>query len=391
MVDTRRTRRWDRLLLRILVCLAIGVSVLPPWWSARLGDGPARSAGGAAVVVVLWATVLAWGGTTPTRPVRIRPWMWAMAMALCCALLPVLIPGMGASWILFLGAAAAALSGWELPWSLLIAVPPALSLGMSSWRQGHDLADLTINVTALVAVTALAIMRVRQREAAELAAAQRRVIDWERSRAQSRARREETAARLHDVLAHTLSGLIVTTQSIGLEMREEHADQSLIDRVDMATALARDGLEEARRAVESLHEDPAQEAPVDLASWLETALDRLRDGAGLCVTVAGSPGAVDPSWSDLTRSVVMEALTNSVRHAAGLPVSISFLGPPEAAVTVLSAGDPSSFVDRGHAGGGRGLSGLAARVDRRGGSLSFGPVPRGYEVRLVPARPEPSA
>ena len=119
--------------------------------------------------------------------------------------------------------------------------------------------------------------------------------------------------------------------------------------------------------------------PEALAPWLAKTLRQLRSGAGLDVMVSGDVEDLAPRWRDLARSVLMEGLTNSMRHAAGAPVRIVLT---KDVVHVTSIGDPTRFVDRGHASGKRGLTGLAERVSAAGGTLHYGSTAAGFELSM---------
>ncbi len=117
-----------------------------------------------------------------------------------------------------------------------------------------------------------------------------------------------------------------------------------------------------------------------MSAWLEPTLKRLGTATELQVTVAGSPDDLDAGWTAIARSVVMEGLTNSLRHAAGAPVRIEFGAE---GLRMLSVGDPDGFTDREHDSGRYGLAGLAERVAAAGGRLTHGPCEEGFELIMT--------
>lgn len=80
--------------------------------------------------------------------------------------------------------------------------------------------------------------------------------------------------------------------------------------------------------------------------------------------------------------VVQEALTNTVKHAAGAAVSVLVqYAPGELRVEVTDSGGRPRPPGPG---GGRGLAGLRERLALYGGTLDTGPRPGGgFRVRAV--------
>ena len=64
--------------------------------------------------------------------------------------------------------------------------------------------------------------------------------------------RGRTAREMHDVLAHSLSALAVQLEGTRLLARSTGADPAVVEAVERSHRLAKDGLEEARRAIDAL-------------------------------------------------------------------------------------------------------------------------------------------
>ena len=384
----------DRIIIRLILAIAVIATASAgtrghPVWVAVIGM---------AAAVVLAAFLIG------ASLIEHRPQSWCArhrlpttiiiiaSASVVAAALPV-----PAVWVSFVGVFAAASASVTLENAALASIPLAV-LAIRTWTISHSTWSVAGNVAIAIGVFTLVQMRVRQREADELAAAQRAIIESERSRTLEAQERAQLAGQLHDVLAHTLSGLIVTLQGASLAARKEGISDDLTDRISTATALAKDGLHEARRAVESLRSGegarqvnpgglPTEANPVSLDRWLGTTLDRLAGPGTPAVEVIGSAEAVPPQWSPLARSVLMEGLTNSLRHAAGAPIRISLESDT---VQVMSIGDPTTFVDLGHPSGGHGLAGLRERVESAGGKLQSGPTSDGYLLTMCFPSTEPS-
>lgn len=366
----------DRLLIRGIVAVSVLVSAF-----ADTGKQP------------IWATAIGWIATcvlvvllvrSVLRDKNARSWstqasaLHAIAAVAASVVAAFAFHGGATVWLPYIGVAAAAMSQTTVLVSALIASPSLTALGILMWWQTHNAWAVCINVASAAAVFAFMQLRRRQREAAELAATQREIIAAERSRAALAEQQRQISAQLHDVLAHTLSGLIITLQGATLQAERESASAELTEKLRTATALARDGLSEAKTAVESLRDSATRESdPLD--HWLPKTLAQLRTGAGLDVEVSGDVDVVPAIWHDDVRAVLMEGLTNSMRHAAGAPIRLEFT--PQL-VRVRSVGDPSTFVDRGHTSGGNGLTGLTERISAAGGSLEYGTTAQGFDLTV---------
>ncbi|QTI69991.1 sensor histidine kinase [Gordonia polyisoprenivorans] len=367
----------DVLAVRYAVCaLVIASAVLdttsvPPW---RVAPGWIATA----VLVVC----LVRGGMQPMTAPRFLAATSLGDSAIvigAASVVGVAFAGGATVWVPQLGVAASALAPVALPMTAALAAVPMLALTVH-WSQLHQSGwTLAINLMVAVVVFGWVHLRRYRREVTEVAAAQQEIIDSERARAVEAENRRVLAAQLHDVLAHTLSGLIITLQGAALIARREGVSADLAEKLDTATNLAKDGLGEAREAVRSLRDGPAASA-APLSAWLEPTLQRLGSATGLQVTVAGSPDDLDAEWTAVARSVVMEGLTNSLRHAAGAPVRIEF---GVEGLRMLSVGDPDGFTDREHDSGGYGLAGLAERVAAAGGRLTHGPCEEGFELIMA--------
>lgn len=276
------------------------------------------------------------------------------------------------------------------PWpAVAVAAGPSLAVVAASWQDGQSLQSAGLNLVIAGLVFAFMVLRRRQRDLDDLAAAQREVIERERARAASADLQREIGARLHDVLAHTLSGLVVSLTTASLQARAESASPELRDRLDAATELARSGLVEARQAVESLRPrtEPTPGLPggrptaEGLTAWFEVAADRLSRSAGARVRLTGDLGLVPPDQADLARSVLMESLTNSLRHSPACTVEVS-ADPVALSVVSRREREPAGGPESGpHPSGRHGLAGLRRRVEAAGGRLHAGPTEQGWTLR----------
>ena len=101
------------------------------------------------------------------------------------------------------------------------------------------------------------------------------------------AERQRLAREMHDVLAHSLSGLVLNLEGAMLLADQGGADPQVRDAIDRAHRLAKTGLEEARRAIGMLRDDalPGPERLADLAAEFEAD-----SGVACKVAVTGDRG-----------------------------------------------------------------------------------------------------
>ena len=188
---------------------------------------------------------------------------------------------------------------------------------------------------------------------------------------------------MHDVLAHSLSGLVLNLEGARLLAARGGADPQVGDAIERAHRLARTGLEEARRAIGMLRDDalPGPERLADLAAEFE-------GGSGVPCTVAVTGDGRDLGTDGRLTfyRVTQEALTNIRKHAHADRVEICLAYEPSG--TRLTIEDFDSCRDRPAPadGTGYGLTGMRERAELLGGTLTAGPAGRGFVVELwVPA------
>ncbi len=184
------------------------------------------------------------------------------------------------------------------------------------------------------------------------------------------------ARELHDVIAHSVSVIVVQAAA---------ADDVFDERPDQARAAlrsiestGRDALVELRRLladVRSEDDEPAQPQP-GLARIAELAAPLRAAGLEVTLREEGAVGDPLPAGVDLSAyRIVQEALTNTLRHA----------GASRAEVTIRAGSDllELEILDDGRGGGlvgetaGRGIAGMRERTAMLGGTLDAGPVPGG--------------
>jgi signal transduction histidine kinase len=222
------------------------------------------------------------------------------------------------------------------------------------------------------------------RELAEKAAR----LEHEREERAARAvadERARIARELHDVVAHSLTVMVIQA---GAARRLVDRDPERVTEVAATIKqMGREALDEMRRLVGVLHEQPGQPelAPQPTMADVDALVERAR-GAGLEVEleVVGERSDLPPGIDLSAYRVVQEALTNTVKHANARRASVTVrYGADELELTITDDGAGAhGSDDRAVPGGGHGLVGMRERVSLYGGELQAGARKAGgFEVR----------
>ena len=249
----------------------------------------------------------------------------------------------------------------------ILAAPAVPAAAIAVAVTGHDAAVIGGAASGVAAGLVVGMGRrqaqERVRQDAELALARQR-SEVEHERAEVLAERNRIAREVHDVLAHTLSALSVQMEAIG-SLIDDGADPGAVrSAVVRSRRLVGEGLEETRRAVRVLRDEP-----VDVADQIAT----LAADGGAAYRLDGPPRPLPPAAGLALVRVAQEALTNARKHAAGATVGVALCftaGTVELSVDNTAA--PASPVLAG-TGAGYGLQGMRERIELVGGSLDAGP------------------
>jgi signal transduction histidine kinase len=204
-------------------------------------------------------------------------------------------------------------------------------------------------------------------EAAVRAAEER---EAEASRAVADERRR-IARELHDVVAHSVSMMVV--QAGGARRILDRDPARAIAAAELIERTGREALSEMRRLLGVLHPDEhADYAPQPTLLELDALVERAR-GAGVPVelTVDGERREL-PAGLDLAAyRVVQEALTNVLKHGGGAPTEVRVHYRADAVeVRISDRGEGALNARLG--GSGQGLVGMRERVRMYGGELQAG-------------------
>jgi signal transduction histidine kinase len=219
--------------------------------------------------------------------------------------------------------------------------------------------------------------------------AERLLIELEGTRAaQARAagltERQRLAREMHDVLAHSLSGLMLQLEGARMLAADDPGDPRLPGIIERAHHLGKSGLEDARRAIGMLRDDelPGPERLASLAAHFQEV-----SGVPCQFTVSGHACELPSQARLAVYRVAQEALTNITKHACPDRVEVH-LGyePRQIRLTVedfaMNTEPPRAVGDSP----GYGLTGMRERAELLGGELTTAMTHGGFRVELrVPA------
>jgi signal transduction histidine kinase len=258
---------------------------------------------------------------------------------------------------------------------------------------GGDLVDLLSGVTApedtvpawfmLAAAYGLGFALRGQQIQSTLLANRAERLEQEREQRARRAVAEERARiarELHDIVAHTISVMVVQAQAGQRVLEGEQA--SAREALGSIETTGRQALVEMRRLLGILRNEDRELAlaPRPSLAHLDVLAERIRE-AGLPVDLQIEGEAKPlPLGVDLSAfRIVQEALTNALQHAGPASARVVIRYRPEE--VELEITDDGGGTDGGR-GGGHGLVGMRERAALVGGNVEAGANGgRGYTVR----------
>jgi signal transduction histidine kinase len=370
--------------IRALSMAAI-VFVAVTSFQARPAPGGHGQALGVALVLIVFcgATIAAMRLTGAQPAVQMAVPLLAVASAATL----VGLQGNGAA---FLGVfPALGFAALVLPVRLsAVVVGAAIAAVSAAWvangRAG--IAGIVLNDFAIVAIYLLSLFARRLRESNQRAGLLLHELEQTRAaqaQAATLAERQRLAREMHDVLAHSLSGLVLNLEGAILLADQGGADPQVSDAIHRAHRLARTGLQEARRAIGMLRDDalPGPRRLAGLAAEFEADT-----GVPCQVTVTGAEAELGADARLTVYRVAQEALTNIRKHARASRAEIRLAYEPSGARLVIEDFGRCGEGPAADEGTGYGLTGMRERAELLGGTLTAEPTDGGFRVELqVPA------
>jgi signal transduction histidine kinase len=371
---------WIRLLGAAAIAFVVTTS-----FQARPGPGGGGQALGVALALIVFcgATIAAMWLTLPQHAVQVAVLLLAVAGA--AALI-----GLQANSAAFLGVfPALCLAAFVLPTHLSAVVAgAAIGAVSAAWAANGRaaIAGIVLNDFAVLAFYVLSLFARRLRESSQRAELLLRELEQTRAaqaEAATLAERQRLAREMHDVLAHSLSGLVLNLEGAMLLADQGGADAQVSDAIHRAHRLAKTGLQEARRAIGMLRDDalPGPRRLADLAAEFQADT-----GVPCRVTVAGTESELGTDARLTVYRVAQEALTNIRKHAQASQVEIRLAYETRETRLIIEDFGRRSERPAPDEGTGYGLTGMRERAELLGGRLTAGPTDGGFRVELqVPA------
>lgn len=318
------------------------VQLLPRPARLHRGAPPARRA--AILVGVAVASV----STAPTNGVHLAPQAVLLIAAFSDDDEPVWLGVTAALTALVLTPLGAVLSHGSPALSYLAAVAVWVLIGITRRQAGA------------------AVARTRELEARQLEARE------QAARAGALASRQAAARDIHDVLAHSLGGLVVQLDAAEALLESGRIGDAQT-KVSQARSLAADGLADARRAVAALRTPsevgdpregggPSAAATSDLRDAVERLLRVHRELGGEIAApldVSGASVTLPGPVAGAFERALQEALSNARRHAPGAPVAASLVA--SGGFVTLTVSNTVAPGRRTVARDGHGLAGMVER------------------------------
>jgi signal transduction histidine kinase len=132
--------------------------------------------------------------------------------------------------------------------------------------------------------------------------------------------RNRLARELHDTLAHTLSGQIVTLEALKLDIN--HEDIQMTDTINQLLDSARTGLAETRRALKDLRSKQLEDLGLSIALTNLIFDAAARSNAEPVISIQKDIKPISHDLEQCIFRISQEALENIVRHANATKIDL---------------------------------------------------------------------
>lgn len=371
--------------------------ILTAWTKRFQGVHPIVPDGALALVLMVSAGLAAFQDTGKLSPIQLvtialitlpvatrRLWPTAASAAVGAALILNLLLGFTNSFIenfamllALYTLYASARPGWRIALMsvmLVIGVSTGVALG---WRDQHRvfLPDISYNAIIFALPVILGYgMRARRAYVAQLHE-QSRLL----AREAAANERIAIARELHDVIAHSLSVMVLQATAGRRRARRDPGNAPATFGVIEQTG--RDALADLRRAIGVLKSDSAEAAvlsPQPSMLQLAALVEHVRQaGVAVSVTIDGAQRPLAPGVELSAYRIVQESLTNVLRHSGADAAAVAIrYGVDDLTVEIVDDG-PNGATPSGD---GSGLAGMRERVALLHGEFHAGRTPEGFSV-----------
>src|SRR6185437_5367934 len=184
--------------------------------------------------------------------------------------------------------------------------------------------------------------------------------------------RSRIARELHDVVAHSVSVMVVQSSGVRRLLKEEqHREREALLSVEQ---IGRQALTEMRRMLGVMRtgeEAPAALAPQPGLQHLERLVAQVEEaGLPVALRIEGERPELSPGVDLSAYRIVQEGLTHALKHSKGAHAEVVIRYVDSSVQLEISDDGPG---DANGDGNGHGLVGMRERVALYGGTLEAGP------------------
>ncbi|MEM7339983.1 MAG: histidine kinase [Actinomycetota bacterium] len=191
--------------------------------------------------------------------------------------------------------------------------------------------------------------------------------------------RQRVAGEVHDLLGHSLTGMLLAVGG-AKQALDEHPDQSR-EALEQAESIGRQAFDELRSLVRGLQSTipTASDPPLPTGADLQHLCDDLaRRYPWIEVETRGDLGSLDALVAVNAHRITQEATTNLLRHGAGDHGRVEVVRGPRA--LAIRTSNALRDAPSGRNAPGFGLAGMAERAKALDGELRAGPVDDRWEL-----------
>jgi len=190
--------------------------------------------------------------------------------------------------------------------------------------------------------------------------------------------RARLAREVHDTVSRSLTGIIVTTES--LERRAVHGKIDLAQELTAIKEQARLGLRDTRQSLSKLR--PTISPIGEVTSSLRALADQVERwyDVKVEVSITVDSSRISADYEPVLLRLVQEAVTNSIRHgkATSLKLTLSDMSKM-LELKVEDNGSGCTELKLGY-----GLTGMSERIEAVGGTVAFASVPgKGFTITAL--------
>jgi signal transduction histidine kinase len=182
------------------------------------------------------------------------------------------------------------------------------------------------------------------------------------------------ARELHDIVAHSLS-VIVIQASAGRRLPSDDPDAvELLDTISELTKQVRTDIDGLCRLIDN----PADVESSGIKDSIDQLLRRTADtGSPITSNLPDDLDELPGRIATIVYRIVQESLTNAIKHAPGAPIDVLITTGSDIQITVINTTTRNRSTAPAVPGSGRGLAGLTERVHAANGTFATGPTTHG--------------